>query len=68
MLNFPEHPSSPPGFSVVCATRTLVLCVCLGDRCLSFCPFSVSHCVVCPALLTDSDYPFGIFKLFVQSK
>ena len=26
---------------------------------LSFCPFSFGHCVVC----SDSDYPFGIFKL-----
>jgi len=44
-------------------TLSLVLCVCLIDRCLSFCPFSFCHCV---AVLryTDSHYPFGIFKLF----
>ena len=30
---------SPPVFSGVCVTRSLVLCVCFVDRCLSFCPF-----------------------------
>jgi len=31
-------------------TRSLVLCVCFVDRCLSFCPFSFGHCVVCPLI------------------
>ena len=32
--------SSPPGISGVCVSRSLVLCVCFVDRCLSFCiPF-----------------------------
>ena len=44
---FPEHMSSPPVFSVVRVTRSLVLCVCFVDRCLSFCTFSFGHCVVC---------------------
>ena len=36
------------------------------DGCLSFCPFSSGHCVVCSSLIyTDSDYPFGFFKLFL---
>ena len=45
-------------------TRSLVLHVRFVDRCLSFCSFSFGHCV--PVLLryTDSDCPFGIFKLF----
>jgi hypothetical protein len=30
--------SSPPGFSGVRATRSLALCVCFVDRCLSFWP------------------------------
>ena len=30
------HLSSPPGFSGVRVTRSLVLCVCFVDRCLSF--------------------------------
>jgi hypothetical protein len=28
-------------------TWSLVLCVCFVDRCLSFCPISFGHCVVC---------------------
>ena len=59
LLTILEHLSSPPVFSGVCVTRSLVLCVCFVDRCLSFCTFSFGHCVVC------SDYPFGIFKLFL---
>ena len=43
----PEHLSSPPVFSGVRVTRSLVLCVCLIDRYFSFCPFSFGHCVVC---------------------
>ena len=41
--------SSPPIFSGVRVTRSLVLCVCFVDRCLSFCTFSFDHCVVCPS-------------------
>jgi hypothetical protein len=33
--------------SVVRVTRSLVLCVWCVDRCLSFCPFSLGHYVVC---------------------
>ena len=43
----PERLSSPPVFSGVPVTRSLVLCVCFVDRCLSFCTFSFGHCVVC---------------------
>ena len=61
----PEHMSSPPVFSGVCVTRSLVLYVCFVDRCLSFCTFS--FVIVLSVLrFTDSDYPFGIFKLFFQ--
>jgi hypothetical protein len=46
------------------------------DFCLSFCSFSFGHCVICPSIygfwlpiwylrFTASDYPFGIFKLFL---
>ena len=65
MLTLPQHMSSHPVFSWVRVTRTLVLCVCFVDRRLSFCPFSFGHCVVCYA---NSDYPFGIFKLFLQDR
>jgi hypothetical protein len=43
----PEHLSSPPVYSGVRFTRSLVLYVCFVDHCLSFCTFSFGHCVVC---------------------
>jgi len=49
LLTLPEHLSSPPVFSGVRVTRSLVLCVCFVDR-LSYCPFSFGHCVVCSCL------------------
>ena len=42
----PEHLSSPPIFSGVRITRSLVQYVCLVDRCLSFKTFSFDRCVV----------------------
>ena len=67
LLTLPEHLSSPPVFSGVRVTRSLVLYVCFEDRCLSFCTFSFGHCVV----WSSSIYrfwlpPFGIFKLFLK--
>jgi len=59
--------SSLPVFSGVRVTRSLVLCVCFVDRCLSFCPFVLFCLVIVLSVLllfTDSDYPFGIFKIF----
>ena len=47
LLSLPEHLSSSSVFSRVRVTRSLVLCVCVVDRCLFFCPFSFGHCVVC---------------------
>ena len=41
---------SPPVFSGVHVTRSLVLCVCFVDRCVSFCTFSFGHCVVCSSI------------------
>jgi hypothetical protein len=52
----PEHLSSPPGFSGVRVTRSLVLYVCFVDRSLSFCTFSFGHCVVC----SSSRYGFWL--------
>jgi len=54
----PEFP--PPVFSGIRVTWSLVLCVCFVDRCLSFWPL----CCLFFFDLQDSDYPFGIFKLF----
>jgi hypothetical protein len=63
---FPEHLSSPR-FCWVRVTRSLVSCVCFVDRCLSFCPFSFVAIVLSSVLrFTDSDYHFGIFKLFLR--
>ena len=63
------YPSGAPEFTSVFSgvrvTRSLVLYVCFVDRCLFFCTFSFGHCVVCSTSI-DSDYPFGIFKLFLQ--
>ena len=47
LLTCGQHLSSPPVFSGVRFTRFLVLYECVVDRCLSFCTFSVGHCVVC---------------------
>ena len=49
---FPEQLSSPPVFSRVRVTRSLVLCLCFVSSVLQF---------------TASDYPFGIFKLFCHA-
>jgi hypothetical protein len=50
LLTLPEHLSEPLVFSGVHVTRSLVLCVCFVDRCLSFCTFSFSHCVFCSSI------------------
>jgi hypothetical protein len=67
LLTFLGHLSSPPSFSGIRVTRSLVVCVCFVDRCLSLCPFSFGHCVFCLFRYTDSDYQFGIFKLFLHT-
>ena len=43
LLTLPEHLSSPPVFSGVHVTRSLVLYVCFVDRCLSFCLLSLPN-------------------------
>jgi hypothetical protein len=58
--------SSPPVFSGARVTRSLVLYVCFVDRCLSFCTFFLSI-VLSVLRFTDSDYLFGIFKLFYKN-
>ena len=34
-------------------TRSLVVCVCFVDRCLSFCTFSFGHNVVCSSSINE---------------
>jgi hypothetical protein len=58
-----EHMSSLPVFSEVRVTRSLVLCVCFVDRCLSFCPFSFGQCFVCPS----SMYRFWLPLWYIQT-
>ena len=52
LLTLPKYLSSPPVFSGVHVTLSLVLCVCFVDRCLSFCTFSFGHCVVCSSSIS----------------
>ena len=49
-------------FSGVRVTLSLVLCVCFLDFCLSMCPFSFGHCVVCPLI-----YGFGLSLWYLQT-
>jgi hypothetical protein len=59
----PEHLSSPLVFSGVRVTRSLVLCVCFVDRCLSICTFSFGHCVIC----SSSIYIFWLPLWYLQT-
>ena len=61
----------PPGFQWgSCYSIFSFMCIFCRSF-LVFSPFSFAHCVACPSIyrfwlppFTDSDYPFGIFKLF----
>jgi len=44
-------------------TQSLGLCVCFVDRCLSFCPFSCGHCIVC----SSSIYGFWLPLWYLQT-
>ena len=44
-------------------TRSLALCVCFVDRCLSFCTFSFGYCVVC----SSSIYRFWLPLWYLQT-
>jgi hypothetical protein len=54
-----------PDFSGVRVTRSLVLCTCFVDYCLVFVLFLMAI-VLSVLRYTDSDYPFGIFKLVLD--
>jgi hypothetical protein len=64
LLTLPEHLSSPPVFSGVRGTRSLVLWVYFVDRCMSFCSFSFGHCVVC----SSSIYGFWLPLWYLQTR
>ena len=77
-LSLPEHMSSPALISGVRVTRSLVLCLCFLDRCLSFFTFSFNHCVICSLiygfwlplwyLQTLFDYPVWTLFLYYVPK
>ena len=66
LLTLPEHLSSPPAFSGLRDTRSLVVCVCVVDRCLYFCPFPFRHCVVCSSSIYGLLLHFRVFKVFLH--
>ena len=57
LLTIPEHMCSPPGFSGLCVTRSLV--VCFVDSCFSFLFFPFGHCVVCPSSIYGFRLPLS---------
>ena len=63
LLTLSEHLSTSPVFSGFRVTRSLVLCVCFVDGCLSFCTFSFGHCVVC----SSSIYGFWLPLWYLQT-
>jgi hypothetical protein len=54
------------GFSGVRVNRSVVVCVCFVDRCLSLVLYLLVIVLSVVLRFTDSDYPFGIFKLFLR--
>ena len=68
LLNLPEHPSSTLIFGGVHVTRFLVSYACFVDRCLTFCTFFWAVVFSVLRRYTDSDHPFGIFKLFLRNR
>ena len=46
----PEHLSSPPVFSGVRVSWSLVLCVSFVEHCFSFSTFSFGHCFLCSSI------------------
>ena len=68
LLALPEHLSSPPGFSGVHVANFLVFCVLFCRSLFFLCPFFLCHCSLCVLCFSasQSEYPFGIFKLFLS--
>jgi hypothetical protein len=61
LLTLLEHLCSPPVFSGVRVTRSLVLCVCFVIVVCNFVLFLLAIVLSVLLGLTDSEYPFGIF-------
>ena len=69
LLTLPEHLCSPPVFSRVRVSRSLVLGVCFIYHCLSFCTFSLAVCclfffdlwiMITPLVSSNSPYIFKV--------
>jgi hypothetical protein len=67
LVILPEHLSSPPLFSWVCVTRSLVLYVCFVDRCLSFCTFYFGHCVLCSSSIYELWLPIWYLQTLLKN-
>jgi hypothetical protein len=73
LLTLPDHLSSPPVFSGVRVTRSLVLYVCLVDRCLSFWPlcclfFFDIRILIAPLVSSNSSFKHPIDLIFLILK
>ena len=68
LLTLLEHMGSPPVYSGVRVTRSLVLCVCFVFVDRVVCSFVLFLLAIVLSVLrfTDSFYPFGICKLFLR--
>jgi hypothetical protein len=51
-----------------CVTRSLVLCVCFVDRCLSFVLFLFAIVLYVLLQYTDSDYPFDYLQTLLHTR
>ncbi len=65
LLTLPEQLSSPPVYSGVRVTRSLVLYVCFVGRCLSFWTFNFGHCVVCSSSIYGLWLPLWYLQTLV---
>jgi hypothetical protein len=65
------YPSGAPEFTQVSTgvrvTRSLVLCACFVDRCLSFFPFSFCNCVVCSSSIYGFWLPFWYLQALLKT-
>ena len=68
LRTLPKHLSSPSVFSGVRVTRSLVVCVCFVDRCLSFCTFSFGHCDVCSSSIYGFWLPLWYLQTLLNAK
>ena len=66
MPTLPDHMGSRPVLSGVPVPRSLDLCVCFVDRCLSCCPFCFGHCVVCSSSIDGFWLPLWYLQTLLR--